>query len=127
MEWLERAWHEVASGAKYKAVLWWDLTEKGVEMNWSKRHLNWTCVLGYPLGIVVLLVVSYLVGITGQTENTTIGVGVAVAIIAKVVLDGWVIRQKGRSLWWLLFLPLSGWGLPLWLENKKMRPESSDI
>jgi hypothetical protein len=31
-------------------------------------------------------------------------------------LSGWVIKQKGRSLWWIL---LSGWFSPLWLGNKK--------
>jgi len=40
--------------------------------------------------------------------------------IFMLVVSGWVIKQKGRSLWWLL---LSGLFSPLWLNNKKTKPE----
>jgi len=101
-------------------------------MNWFQRHLNWTCVLGYPLGLVVFFVVGALVGnvLIWLTGDPTLGdaaivVGAIASIITLLVLTGWVLHQKGRSLWWLLTVPLLlGWGLPLWLENKKRKPES---
>ena len=43
--------------------------------------------------------------------------------IFMLVVSGWVIKQKGRSLWWLL---LSGFLSPLWLSNKKTQPEPLD-
>jgi len=37
--------------------------------------------------------------------------------IGFIFVNGWIIWQKGRSLFWLL---LMGWFSPLWLENKRI-------
>ena len=102
-------------------------------MNWFQRHLNWTCVLGYRLALVVFFVVGVLVGnvLIWLTDDPTLGdaaivVGAIAGIITLLLLTGWLLRQKGRSLWWLLLLPAIVWCLPLWLENKIKKPEPLD-
>ena len=96
-------------------------------MNWFQRHLNWTWVLAYLLILVGAFMFGALMGILDPNVDED-AVGVVAEIfggIFIIIVSGWVIRQKGRSLWWLLTVPLLlGWGLPLWLENKKRKPES---
>ena len=72
-----------------------------LEANWFQRHLNWTYVIAN-------LLLSLIVAI----EWGLIWLGNAMWPIA-----GWVIIQKGRSLWWLLLAPVCS---PLWLTNKKI-------
>ena len=86
-------------------------------MNWFQRHLNWTWVLAYLLLIVGAFMFGALMGILDPNVSED-----AVSVVAQIfggifilVVSGWVIRQKGRSLWWLL---LSGVFSPLWLENR---------
>jgi hypothetical protein len=47
-------------------------------------------------------------------------VGWLASLVIVLVASVWVIRRKGQSLWWLL---LTGFLSPLWLENKKKKPE----
>ena len=54
------------------------------------------------------------------SEDAVGGVAEIFGSIFMLVVSGWVIKQKGRSLWWLL---LAGWFSPLWLSNKKTKPE----
>jgi len=79
------------------------------EMNWFRRHLNWTYVLAYLLWFVLNLYAD---------ESVVAWWLSLVAAILWLVISGWVIKQKGRGLWWLL---LSLVGSPLWLKNKSYR------
>ena len=75
-------------------------------MNWFQRHLNWTYMLAnLALSLVVMV------------ERELLIVGLAMYPIA-----GWVIIQKGRSLWWILLTPIYS---PLWLKNKETEPLTS--
>jgi len=76
-------------------------------MNWFQRHLNWTSVLAYLLWFVL-----------NAGEGVIAHLLALVAAIFWLVISGWVIKQKGRRLWWLL---LSWVGSPLWLKNKSYR------
>lgn len=81
------------------------------EMNWFRRHLNWTYVLAYLLWFVLNL----------YGDESVIALWLSlVAAILWLVISGWVITQKGRSLWWTLLAWLLS---PLWLPNKKAKPE----
>ena len=82
------------------------------EVNWFQRHLNWTWVLAYLLWFVINAYVNDPFGIAWWLS--------LVAAIFWLIVSGWVIKQKGRSLWWLL---LSWLFSPLWLKNKKKKPE----
>lgn len=89
--------------------------------NWFKRHLNWTWIFGYgllwilpPLGGILAVVVS-----PETTEEALYSLAgllyFLVLLVVVLPLSIWVLKKKGRSLWWLLGL---GWLTPLWLANK---------
>jgi len=90
-------------------------------MNWFQRHLNWTWVLSYLLMLVGAFVFGLLM-FSADPNVSEDAVGGAAQIfggIFMLVVSGWVIKQKGSALWWIL---LSGVFSPLWLENRKMKP-----
>ncbi len=76
----------------------------GGEKNWFSRHLNWTYVFSYLLWFVL----NAREGIIASWLSL-------VAAVLWLVISGWVIKRKGRSLWWIL---LSIIGSLLWLTNK---------
>jgi len=70
--------------------------------SWFQRHLNWTLIFAYLIWLPLNL--SY---------------DIAPQIIGAILLlfvSGWVIKQKGRSLWWVLLAPVFS---PLWLKNER--------
>ena len=91
-------------------------------MNWFQRHLNWTWVLSYLLMLVGAFMFGFLMFLADPniSEDAVGGVAEIFGSIFMLVVSGWVIKQKGRSLWWLL---LSGLFSPLWLSNKKTERE----
>ena len=83
------------------------------EMNWFQRHLNWTWVLAYLLWFAINLYADDSFGIAWWLSLA--------AAIFLLVVSGWVIKQKGRSLWWVLLTPFFS---PLWLKNKSLVSQS---
>lgn len=71
-------------------------------MGWFQRHLNWTYVFTYLLWVVA-----------NASDSAVPGL---VALVFLTIVSGWVIKQKGRSLWWLLLLPFFS---PWWLKETK--------
>ena len=116
--------------------------QQSVHMNWFQRHLNGTIILfsliyraiGFGIKIFSspdspilkiilkcsnpLLFVAPLLSDKNMSYMAT-GLYDIVGIIIGLFISGWVIRQKRRSLWWLLlfFVPLGWLGL-LKLENR---------
>jgi len=98
-------------------------------MNWFQRHLNWiwvlTVVAFYPLDFALGLLIGLVLYSTDpyMAYETVEGIAVAIAVIVNLVIlflvSGWVLRQKSRSLWWLLilFVPFGGIVF-LCLENR---------
>lgn len=76
-------------------------------MNWFQRHLNWTWVFAYLLWIPLNWSYNIIISIIG--------------CIFLLVVSGWVIKQKGRSLWWIFLTPVFS---PLWLKNKNLVGQS---
>jgi hypothetical protein len=87
---------------------------KEANMNWFQRHLNWTWVFTY-------LIWWYLNGTAIYEESATANVLSLVALIFLTIVSGWVIKRKGRSLWWILLTPIFS---PLWLKNKSLVAQS---
>jgi hypothetical protein len=89
--------------------------------NWFQRHLHLTWALSYLLVLVGAFVFGVLVWFADPniSENAVGGVTMIFGIIFMLVVSGWVIKQKGRSLWWLLlfFVPF-GWISFFLLENR---------
>jgi hypothetical protein len=95
---------------------------------WFERHLNWTWVfcwlfvnaLGYiSLSFVVSAIIETSSVAPAISRLVTGGLRLLVAMysgILMLIISGWVINQKGHSLWWLL---LFGWWSPVWLSNNK--------
>ena len=71
-------------------------------MGWFQRHLNWTYVFTYLLWVVA-----------NASDSAVLGL---VALVFLTIVSGWVIKQKGRILWWLLLLPFFS---PWWLKETK--------
>jgi hypothetical protein len=98
-------------------------------MNWFKRHLHWT--------IVIVFLGAGLASFAGQiavvafdpwvSDEALYAAGLPIALVVLSVGWGWVLRQKGRSLWWLpfaLFVPF-GWVALFAFENKSQASELS--
>ena len=78
-------------------------------MNWFERHLNWTVVLA----TIVANVIFFL----------TFDWGVAIGcMVGLVIVCGWALDKKGRSLWNILWtlVPYVGMVIFLCLENKSL-------
>ena len=88
--------------------------------NWFQRHLNWTVMLSAIVGYGIAFgVTEVLFAIDPYTPDAVFSFA-TFAIVAAIVLPvgAWVLRQKGRRLWWLfvLFVPI-GWIWFLLLDN----------
>ena len=91
-------------------------------MNWFERHLNWTWLFAYLLSwlLYALVLVVLALAATFISHLAIYAVAGLLSSSFLLVVSRWVLIQKGRSLWWLLLI---GWASPLWLENKKGKPE----
>ena len=78
-------------------------------MSWFKNHLNWTATFGILLGLLFSILAR-------EFENDFLW---ALAVAVLLVISTWVLRQKRRTLWWLLilFVPL-GWPFFIVLQNR---------
>ncbi len=77
------------------------------DKSWFRRHLNWTWVFAYLIWLPLNL--SY--DIAPQV----------IGAIFLLFVSGWVIKQKRRSLWWILLTPVFS---PLWLKNERIVAEA---
>lgn len=73
------------------------------DIGWIERHLNWTWVFAYLIWFPLNAIDNAVTSIIGA--------------IFLLYVSGWVIKQKGRSLWWIFLTPVFS---PLWLKNKKV-------
>lgn len=74
------------------------------EPGWFQRHLNWTWVFAYLVWIPL-------------NASSNAGLTIIGAVLLLFV-SGWVIKRKGRRLWWILLVPVFS---PLWLKNRRIR------
>lgn len=99
-----------------------------VKLNWFQRHLNWTFILATPTSYVFYFVTVFAGGLfwvlidPNVSEEDLDAFGRIMWIgmlIIFLLICGWILGQKGRSLRWLLilFVPF-GWVAFLLLENK---------
>jgi hypothetical protein len=110
-------------------------------MNWCKKHLNWTLVIAFNLiSIITMLILSIeltimtSMGFSFSTDGRWL---VFTILLMEVVfwslvllIQGWVLKKKNRSLWWLfvLFIP-PGWGYfgLIFLKNKSQLPDQPAV
>jgi predicted branched-subunit amino acid permease len=86
-------------------------------MRWYERHLNLVWIFGLLLAYALNLVGGIIWG-TVNPDATLEGIdfmGYLIFLAVMVPVSIWVLKQKERSMWWLLLIM---WGSPLWLGNK---------
>jgi hypothetical protein len=75
-------------------------------MNWCRRHLNWTTILGavavFMLAALAQAVLALAVPLASQ--GTYGALAATIWLVGLPIVWGWVLKQKGRSLWWLLLV-----------------------
>ena len=99
-----------------------DHDENKKDLNFFQRHLNWT----YLLWISAIYICGALIAIyinNANTSNTPIYAGgiwrwaIIPLVIFHIQANIWIIKRKGRSIWWFLpsviFSPIL-----LFLKNK---------
>jgi len=80
-------------------------------MNWFKKHLNLTW-------LIVFLVLAFFVMPDSDEPKYVYQGGSAFCWFILLIVDNWILGQKGRSKLWLILSALLIW-FPLVLRNKK--------
>ncbi|KTB48664.1 Double zinc ribbon [Dehalogenimonas alkenigignens] len=81
-----------------------------MKTNWFIRHLNFTLWFSVPIGFLTGILLLTLVFATTNPESLNIALNeyqlsiFGVIAVIQAVIVGWVLRQKNRSLWFLLLL-----------------------
>lgn len=79
-------------------------------MKWIKRHLNWSYLFGWWIILVITWLFSNI-----SSDGLFLGIIIELMFIP---LSMWYLREKHRSLWWVI-LPIFGGGfLILFLGNE---------
>jgi hypothetical protein len=92
-------------------------------LNRFERHLNWTFALAILVISPVVYGIAHLFGLL-FFDDPKIGVWdnliLILIFIGLLILIGWFLTKKGRSLWWIIlsFIPFFGFILILLLDNK---------
>ena len=105
-------------------------------MNWFQRHLNYSWILLSLIGtLLIALILNLFVDVVWQPglfggfafapfygrSDFLVVLEYPLNMAAPLTVGGWVLRQKGRSLWWLLiiFVPIVGTIVFLFLKNRR--------
>ena len=88
-------------------------------MNQFKQHLNWTLILVWFSGFMVGDYINSIIGTNRELAYLIILVWCLLVYTFYI----WYLKQKGRSLWNLLWniMPIFGWFIFLTLENNKQK------
>ena len=68
-------------------------------MNWFKQHLNWTMFLAWIIALAIFLGSIPIYAQRDSTDILLYFMGFYFLVI--LLVSAWVLRQKGRSLWYL--------------------------
>jgi len=74
------------------------------EKNWFERHLNWTMVLAW-LGSYLIIYLVFFVAVlanSDMSEDAFLASCFIIPLAVSIAAGQWVLRQKNRSLAWLL-------------------------
>ncbi len=74
-------------------------------MKWAKGHPRGTLVIG-----IAIVAVAQLAIMTGAFDTSMVMALVFVPYAVLAVINGWVLKLRGRSLHWLWFYVLYSWG-----------------
>jgi len=96
-------------------------------VNWFKQHLNWTFFIAWLIGITLYLVSIPLI-ISSEGPELFI-LSYSIFIVWLLLVGWWFLRQKSRSLWYLLMLPfLREIGVIIFLSlETRITPQGSEV
>lgn len=92
--------------------------------SWFQRHLNWTLVIIWLLLWPVGFAIGFFMAATGIYPEVFGDADLAAIeylfnLVVLVISGGWILRQKNRSLWWVIVLLIPfGWIVFLALDNR---------
>lgn len=106
----------------------------GIKNSWFKRHINWTFVLFILIAFVALAIfLGIFCIVTGRDAGhppVPLAILVFMAAFASLTSTGsWLLFEKSRSPWWILFIILwapIGIIVLLALKNKNMQIAKSN-
>jgi hypothetical protein len=114
-----------------KATLPTGLRRDERELNWFRRHLNWTWILAQlaiflisfafmcVLAIVIIHSPAFNIGYVFTGASMLINMVWILTIVTAFGVGAWVLKEKDRSLAWLLIIPIPfGWFFFLMLDNR---------
>ncbi len=82
-----------------------------IRHNWFEQHLNWTLFF-----VWLLLLATVSIATSATLVNTDFAViAIWIVLLLFIGVEIWVLVQKKRSGWWLLFGPI----IILCLSNKR--------
>jgi len=104
-------------------------------VNWFKRHLNWTLVIGHIAAIFTAFILEIIIEVIIEVTPSgfwgdvlldrlfdTGKFFIALVVFLSAPSAIWYLKRKGRSLWhllwWWFLLPVSV-GIMLLLSNKR--------
>gem|GEM_PF-5779082 len=97
------------------------LLKRSLQINWYKRHLNWTAFLSLLLSLAAgLLLFAIINTIYEITENDAANWSISVAtLFLPLIPFRWILKRKDQSQRWLLvaWIPWLGWMVPIVLPN----------
>ena len=89
-------------------------------MKWFRKHLNWTFVFSVLAWLPIYFTIGLFTGFQID-EDLAAALAYLIDLILIIFVTGWVVKQKGRALWWILmlFVPF-GPLVILCLENRNI-------
>ena len=82
-----------------------------IRCNWFEQHLNWTLFFAW-----LLLLATVSIATSATLANTDFAViAIWIVLLLFIGVEIWVLVQKKRSGWWLLFSPI----VVMCLTNKR--------
>ena len=94
-------------------------TSDSGNLNWFERHLNWTMILAW-LATSIPGGIGYAVSLATDSMGPVVVTGL-IAGLAMLIVWGWALRKRNRSLLWLLlclFIPPFGLLIFFYLDKK---------
>ncbi len=91
-------------------------------MSWIKRHLNWSMLIAF---VVIALVIG---SGTSSSSKTIAQSGYMFGGVLFIIFVGCVLKQKKRSLLYLLFflIPFVGWMVPVFIPSGKPQGQEKE-
>jgi len=102
-------------------------------MNWFERHLNTTVLLSWLASFLLFImliafgafVLEPYISPGGLADYVSAWVVMLIFVASPLFVEGWFLRKKNRSLWWLLMLYFVPFGVIVFFCLKDRSEQAS--